>query len=306
MNKILTAMIAATTLSLPLSAQAQTPPLIPVQGFLTDVNDTPVDGPTSIRFRLYDAALGGNTLHDETLVLDIIDGLFSAYIGEDTPVDLGIFSSAIWLGVTVEQDEEMERYALGTAPFSAFSQACEDANTVGGMAASDFAPAMHTHAFGTLTDIPAGLEDGDDDTVYTAGAGINIAGNAVAVDQSTVEGYARNVCYDTEGELTAVLDDDYADIAHTHAPDVLDCTSVMQMFMLPPSGTSTQFVNCPATHRVTGGGANIGPGAVFSDFTIFQSFPDLNQNRFNCGVQSTSASMANFECRAICCRVQSP
>ncbi|MBN1770246.1 MAG: hypothetical protein JXB32_03200 [Deltaproteobacteria bacterium] len=77
----------------------------------------------------------------------------------------------------------------------------------------------HTQAWSSLTGVPAGFADGTDDTgtSYTAGTGITISGTTLSVNQTTVEGWARGVCYDTVSELRAVLDGVYAAASHSHA-----------------------------------------------------------------------------------------
>ena len=73
-----------------------------------------------------------------------------------------------------------------------------------------------TLAWANLSGLPVSFADGiDDDTTYAAGNGIDLNGNAFSVNQATVEGYARGVAYDTEAELTAVLDDNYVGAGYT-------------------------------------------------------------------------------------------
>lgn len=63
---------------------------------------------------------------------------------------------------------------------------------------------------------PAGLDDGDDDTTYTNGAGLTLTGTTFAADPAYVDARAAAVCYNTESELTALLNDNY--LAATYAP----------------------------------------------------------------------------------------
>lgn len=209
----------------PGAAFAQTPALLPVQGLLTDSSGVPLEGTVSATFSLYTVETGGTAAHTETISLNVTGGLFTAFLGAQagTPLALAIFDGDVWLGVAVGADAEMPRFRLGTAPFAALAHRAESADnalTVGGQAPADFAAAAHSHAFSSLTGIPAGLADGDDDTntTYSAGTGINIAGaaNAISIDQTTVQTYARAACYDTEAELTGLLNDNYAATAHTH------------------------------------------------------------------------------------------
>lgn len=77
----------------------------------------------------------------------------------------------------------------------------------------------HTQAWSSLTGVPAGFADGTDDTgtSYTAGTGITISGTTLSANQTTIENWARGVCYDTATELRAVLDSVYAPTGHSHA-----------------------------------------------------------------------------------------
>ncbi|NMC69190.1 MAG: hypothetical protein GYA57_03860 [Myxococcales bacterium] len=77
----------------------------------------------------------------------------------------------------------------------------------------------HTQAWSSLTGVPAGFADGTDDTgtSYTAGTGITISDTTISANQTTVEGWARGVCYDTTAELRGVLDPVYAAATHSHA-----------------------------------------------------------------------------------------
>ena len=77
----------------------------------------------------------------------------------------------------------------------------------------------HTQPWSSLTGVPAGFADGTDDTgvSYTAGTGITISGTTISANQTTVEGWARGVCYDTTAELRGALDTVYAPATHSHA-----------------------------------------------------------------------------------------
>ena len=48
---------------------------------------------------------------------------------------------------------------------------------------TDYAGLTHAHGWSSLTGVPAGFaDDVDDDTTYTAGSGLSLAGSAFAVD----------------------------------------------------------------------------------------------------------------------------
>jgi hypothetical protein len=120
--------LSAAALSLTLlwapSAHADTPPFFPVQGVLTDADGAALDGSVSVRFALYDALDATAALWEETRTLDVTAGAFTTYLGESVDLAPGVFrdQGSLWLGVTVESDEEMERVELGSAAYAAVAQ----------------------------------------------------------------------------------------------------------------------------------------------------------------------------------------
>jgi hypothetical protein len=68
-----------------------------------------------------------------------------------------------------------------------------------------------------LKGVPSGFADGVDDTaIYTAGTGLTLNSTEFSVNQALIKEWAKSVCYDAEAELTAVLDDNYAEAYHNH------------------------------------------------------------------------------------------
>ncbi|MFZ5366523.1 MAG: phage integrase SAM-like domain-containing protein [Patescibacteria group bacterium] len=82
------------------------------QGRLTDSANTPITTATNMRFRLYDASSGGNTLWDSgTCSIDPDeDGIFNTILGSDCggAIASSVFSenASVWLGITVGSDSE--------------------------------------------------------------------------------------------------------------------------------------------------------------------------------------------------------
>ena len=114
-------------------------------------------------------------------------------------------------------DDTVTTYTAGpglTLSGTQFSVSFAGTGTADTAARSD-----HTQAWSSLTGVPAGFADGTDDTgtSYTAGTGITISGTTISANQTTVEGWARGVCYDTTAELRGVLDTVYAPATHSHA-----------------------------------------------------------------------------------------
>jgi hypothetical protein len=219
MRKILFA-ITAAVLATAGAARADAPAYLPIQGILSDAEGAPLDGDVSVAFALYTADFGGTELWAETQTVTADDGLFAAYLGDITPLDLALFrdNGTVYLGVTVGTDAEMPRFQIATTGFAAFAQYAGDAATVGGHPPTDFQMTGAAVDWTDITGIPADLADGtDDDTTYTAGTGLTLTDTTFAADQTQVEAWARGVAYDTVAELRAELDTAYADIAHAHA-----------------------------------------------------------------------------------------
>lgn len=138
--KILTALsLLGILVSLPVAAAAEAPGLVPLQGVLTDPEGYPIMGDTDLVFALYPSVSAEVPLWTESQKLTLQDGTFTAYLGEETLLPLQLFheNSEIWLGITVEDDPEMSRIFLGTAPFAAYAEFCGSAP-------------VHTHAFADL------------------------------------------------------------------------------------------------------------------------------------------------------------
>ncbi|MDD9968650.1 MAG: hypothetical protein OXR73_20585 [Myxococcales bacterium] len=160
-TKLKCSLVACTTalaigLGLTESAFAQdAPAFIPVQGSLTGDDGAPRDGTYALEFRLYAQDAGGTAFYAESQIVMIEEGIFTAYIGDGTPADLGSGSTSppldlvifanrprgvTFLGITIDEDPEMTpRLQLGSVPFAAFAQTCGDATTIGGKPVAMFA-----------------------------------------------------------------------------------------------------------------------------------------------------------------------
>ncbi|MBW6516523.1 MAG: hypothetical protein K0B81_07925, partial [Candidatus Cloacimonetes bacterium] len=84
------------------------PDLISFQGRLTDSMGEPVNDILSIRFNVYDVAVGGSAIWTEDREVTIFNGLFQLNLGELNPLDESYFAAeARWLGVKISADAEM-------------------------------------------------------------------------------------------------------------------------------------------------------------------------------------------------------
>ena len=90
---------------------------IPIQGRLADASGNPLTGNYSIRFRLYDASSGGTVMCEDTDMVAVTDGLFSAYMDFCDSSDIN--GRQLWLGIRVGTDAEMTpRQAIYPVPYA--------------------------------------------------------------------------------------------------------------------------------------------------------------------------------------------
>ena len=156
-----TSLLAPAVLALLLAHPAwaqEAPTFIPVQGSLTGDDGAPRSGMYAMEFRLYAQEQGGSAFYAETQQVSVDEGVFTAYLGDGAPTDLGNGSTSAaldlatfatrpqgvtFLGITIDEDPEMTpRIQLGSVPFAAFAQTCANATTIAGKPASAFQPKL--------------------------------------------------------------------------------------------------------------------------------------------------------------------
>ena len=71
------------------------PGLVPVQGVLTTVDGTPLDGDTDLYFAIYDAVDASSPLWSETQTVDLDAGFFTAYLGVNAALEMTLFADAV-------------------------------------------------------------------------------------------------------------------------------------------------------------------------------------------------------------------
>lgn len=110
-------------------AEARPPRLFPIQGVLTDADGVPLEGPTRLRFALYDELAAATPLWVEEradgdeVVLE--GGYFTVYLGEIQALDPAVLGPAreLWLGLTVADDpEELPRMQLVSVPYALLAE----------------------------------------------------------------------------------------------------------------------------------------------------------------------------------------
>jgi len=110
------------------------------QGHLTDALGNPVpDGYIEIRFSIHDGLIGPNELWSELATVQVKDGMATAYLGQNTPLNPDLFTSGDsyrrYLEIKVAEDPPMSpRLLIGGTPASmATSRVVGDILTAPGM-----------------------------------------------------------------------------------------------------------------------------------------------------------------------------
>jgi len=127
------------------------------QGYLSDDGGS-ADGSYDFRFKLFDASSDGGQVGDtiKKIAVSVVDGFFTVTLnfgdvfnGTALYLDIGVRSAGSSTYTTLSP-----RKALKAAPYASYALK---------------AP------WSGLTGVPSGLNDGDDDTTYQAGAGLTLS-----------------------------------------------------------------------------------------------------------------------------------
>ena len=192
------------------SAQGLVPEVLPYQGLLSDAVGAPVNGQVDLTFRLYSQALGAVPAWTEQhLGVDVVDGVFSVYLGEDIPL-VGSFrdGSTKYLGISVGIDVEAgPRQNVGSVPYALLAG---NALSLGGAAAATFVTNNALQAFIDQQDFVSG-----DDVNIVVNNVVNEVVEA-AVNEAVIERAGLSVddlnailaaaSYVTHNELTDILE----------------------------------------------------------------------------------------------------
>jgi hypothetical protein len=241
--------LAASSALLALAARpalAESPALLPVQGYLTDTEGEPILGDIDFAFALYANATSSEPLYAEVQSVSLDEGAFAAYVGNgvtaDGALDLALFhdTGEVWIGITVGGGPEMSRLQLGAVPYAAHADYCDvadlalDADSLGGVDADEFAlvdevqaairstcdsesAIQAVHADGTVDCVSVGAGD---ITGVTAGFGLEDGGTtgevSVAVDTDVIQARVSGTCaagesiqsIDATGAVTCETDTD--------------------------------------------------------------------------------------------------
>lgn len=184
------------------AALAQNPEGIDYQGYLTDAAGAPLDQPVNVMFALYAAETGGAPLWSETVAIVPSQGLFVTTLGAGAnPFPVGLFSTPLYMGITVGTDSEMvPRRALTSV---AYAKRAVDADTLGGLPSAaldqsgDVATLSNTLS-NTNSNVNALSQNVAGNTTAIAAVDAQAAGNAQDISQLQTD------LTTTNSDLTAV------------------------------------------------------------------------------------------------------
>lgn len=279
-------------------AYAQVPSFLPLQGFLTDGAGGPIDAPAGllVTFRILDGATGGTLLHQETQVLAVDGGHFSAYLGDGSALDLGIFEANpdLWLSISVEGEAELlPRIQLGSVAYAAMA---------GRAAAIDWTqienrpPGLDSGvttlagadpiriAANTVSLSSIGCDAGEAwvwngsawncQTVggtYSAGFGIDLSpGGEIGLNVAAAAQIARDEAFDTVAELRTALDPTYQRLVSGTCPTGI--ASISAAGVVTCAAASSGDISAVRTPGGSGlsGGAESGEVSLAVDFSQVQ------------------------------------
>ena len=158
----------------------------------------PVDGDCQMAFRLYDSSGGGSQVSSPvTQTVPVSGGLFAVTLDFE---DSALNGDDRWLGIQVQCPGDSAFTDLGRQP----------------LLPTPYAQYAHRAPWSGLIGVPASLADGDDDTTYTAGAGLTLDGTRFSVTTSTIQSRVDASCtsgtairsINQDGSVSCEPDDD--------------------------------------------------------------------------------------------------
>ena len=265
----------------PTAADAQSlPDELNYQGKLTELDGTPVDGPTLITFRLYDVDVGGTHLWEEHQVIEVDNGTFSAALGSTTPVDLD-FGVQYWLELVVNNDLIEPRVVLLPVPYAHHAFQAEGGYSADwGVTADEATEAGHAMTADNATEAGYATSAGHSSTSDAASYADYALDADHALDADTLDGYTA-ASLEESAEVTSALSD-HETTFHTEDPgqDMLEVLAynLSQLLhedpqyqgLLYDDFDDTTLVNTGSTTAQVYTDASLvmdGTGSLFDDFS---------------------------------------
>jgi hypothetical protein len=112
---------------LPVTLHIKAAEIITVQGHLKDAQGAAFNGLVTIEFTFYDAATQGDKLWVDILEVEVLDGVFTAYLGMQQVIDETLFETPDrWLGINIGSAGELpQRYRITTSPVAIHANVAE-------------------------------------------------------------------------------------------------------------------------------------------------------------------------------------
>lgn len=250
-------------------SHAAVPEKLSIQGILEDGSGQILtEEPTSLTFRIYDAATSGTLLWTEvhnsgSFTFD--KGVFSAVLGEITALSGVSFADPRWISIQVESNaEQTPRIELTASAYSLMAKTVSDDAVTsakiadGAVAAVDLASGVVVTSVNGLSDA-VGLE-GDGSIISVSSSGQTITISSVGVSG------ASSVSADDDAVITADGDDDGSgDVLFKSGPDtrmVIANDGKVGIGTTDPDGT---------LHAMTASGGTITPHTSADDFIVENS-----------------------------------
>ena len=150
----------------------------------------PYDGICDIEFALYDAASDGSQVGSTVTVTDVVvvEGIFVVELDFNAASFDG---NSRWLAISVKCGDDTAftpltpRQKLTPVPYAVYAA---------------------NGAWDGLSDVPADLSDGDDDTTYTAGYGLTLVDSSFHISTTTVQSRVGSSC--AEGQSIRAINAD--------------------------------------------------------------------------------------------------
>jgi hypothetical protein len=308
----------AVTLCIESAARADVPTDINLQGVLLDNSGDPLPGSSvNLTIRIYDALFGGVLLYQEDhQSASLSNGLFNVLLGTGSSrvnnLDADTFECAnCYLELLVDGDLLAPRQ-----PFSSVAYALQSARSLSldASAAAAFAQSDHDHDADYSADGHGHAElaesSHDHAGVYSpvshAHSATDISSGSLstnrydAYDDLSQSGSLDN---DTGTDLLirSQLDSRYSDSAHGHSISLV-VNERTGTFACPNASNCSQVVNCNAGELLTGGGFKVNEGGA-GVLTIFESKPDIGNNRWMVTTSNTSGVEIDYVIFAMCARL---
>ncbi len=157
---------------------------IDYQGYLARIDGMPLNGDFTLVFSLYDEASGGVSKWNEKHKVHIEDGLFKVVLGSFQPIPAIHLTEESYLGIQVENDNEMTpRHPFTSVAYAMLADQTNNTNTLDGIDSGDLVHTAGDTMTGPLQLPTNGLIAGSDQLVLANGCvGIGTTQPAAMLD----------------------------------------------------------------------------------------------------------------------------